>query len=284
MTDGPQRLYRDTQLRGFGLRVGKTVKSYYVEKRVEGSTVRTTIGEHGQVTCEDARKAAQKLLGTMATGVNPNQARQRKRNSDLTLREAFELVLSARANLRPNTAREYRRLLATALLPLSSRPISKIDGPRVLALHQEITEQRGPALANLAMRTLSSILNGTAAHLEAAGQEVPWHRNPVSLIGKTRSWNVIPKRHSYIPFDLLPDWWSAVLSLEEQGDSGTTVRDYLSVLLLTGLRREEAARIRWQDVDLRQRTLTIPTTKNHDRLVLPLSDAILNLLQARHHL
>ena len=169
MTDGPQRLYRDAQLRGFGLRVGKTVKSYYVEKRVGGSTVRTTIGEHGRVTCEDARKAAQKLLGTMASGVNPNQARQRDRNSDLTLREAFELVLSARANLRPNTAREYRRLLATALLPISSRPIAKIDGPRVLALHQEITEQRGPALANLAMWNSPGLMDTPEALKELAG-------------------------------------------------------------------------------------------------------------------
>jgi len=70
-----QSYYRDTQLQGFGLRVSRSTKSYFVEKRVRGKTTRHTLGIHGQITCEQARKLAQKALGEMTLGRNPNTER-----------------------------------------------------------------------------------------------------------------------------------------------------------------------------------------------------------------
>ena len=71
-----QVLYRDTKLEGFGLRVGAKRKSYYVEKRVNGRTVRHTLGAHGQVTADGARKAAAVALGAMTAGADLNADRR----------------------------------------------------------------------------------------------------------------------------------------------------------------------------------------------------------------
>ena len=60
-----------------------------------------------------------------------------------------------------------------------------------------------------------------------------------------------------------------------------TARDYLRLLLFTGLRRSEAAGLRWEHVDLVGRTLEVPDTKNHEPLVLPLSDFLFDLLHGR---
>jgi integrase len=51
--------------------------------------------------------------------------------------------------------------------------------------------------------------------------------------------------------------------------------------LLTGLRRQEAAKLRWQDVDLKARTFVIVDTKNRDSHTLPLSDYLVDLLRRR---
>ena len=47
------------------------------------------------------------------------------------------------------------------------------------------------------------------------------------------------------------------------------------------MRRSEAARLRWEHIDLGARTLTVPETKNGDPLVLPLSDFVFQLLRER---
>jgi preprotein translocase subunit SecD len=69
--DSGQVFYRDSYLTGFGLRVGKSTKAYCAEKRINSKTVRVTIGTHGQITTEQARKETQRLLLMMTTGQNP---------------------------------------------------------------------------------------------------------------------------------------------------------------------------------------------------------------------
>lgn len=59
------------------------------------------------------------------------------------------------------------------------------------------------------------------------------------------------------------------------------MRDYLLLLLFTGLRREEAARLRWTDVDLKARTLTVPDSKNGSPHTIPLAPCVADLLARR---
>ncbi|MEP6880001.1 MAG: tyrosine-type recombinase/integrase, partial [Nitrosospira sp.] len=59
------------------------------------------------------------------------------------------------------------------------------------------------------------------------------------------------------------------------------VADYLLFLLLTGLRRQEAATLKWSDIDLRGRSFTIRDTKNREPLTLPLTDFVYSLLEKR---
>lgn len=77
---------------------------------------------------------------------------------------------------------------------------------------------------------------------------------------------------------------NAVLSLKNTGSyqSRETTRDYLLLLIFTGLRREEAASLKWSDIDFQAKTLTARDTKNHLDHTLPLSDYLLELLANRH--
>lgn len=61
-----QVLYRDTDLPGFGLRVGTRSKVYFVEGQVDRCSVRTSIGRADVFSPEAARKQAQILPGDMA--------------------------------------------------------------------------------------------------------------------------------------------------------------------------------------------------------------------------
>jgi integrase len=59
------------------------------------------------------------------------------------------------------------------------------------------------------------------------------------------------------------------------------MRDYLQFVLLTGMRRREAASLQWKDIDLADRTFTVYDTKNGDPLTLPLSKYLVELLECR---
>ena len=62
------------------------------------------------------------------------------------------------------------------------------------------------------------------------------------------------------------------------------VRDYLLFLLFTGLRRNEAATLRWADIDFRSRVITVRAeiAKNKKEHRLPFSDFLEELLSTRY--
>lgn len=74
MTPGKsaQKHYYDDAMKGFGVRVtsGGT-KAFFVEKLIKNKLSRITFGRYPKLTVEMARKEAQKLLGQIATGIDP---------------------------------------------------------------------------------------------------------------------------------------------------------------------------------------------------------------------
>jgi integrase len=74
----------------------------------------------------------------------------------------------------------------------------------------------------------------------------------------------------------LQAWYEGVQKLGNEG-----LRDYFMLVILTGLRRQEAASLRWDQVDLKAKTLRIADTKNNVPHTLPLSNHVRQLLQKR---
>jgi hypothetical protein len=66
-----QVILRDSELKGFGLRLTPGGMSYVVEARVNGKTRRLTVGIADLLSVEDARKEAIRLLAQMTTGTDP---------------------------------------------------------------------------------------------------------------------------------------------------------------------------------------------------------------------
>src|SRR5262249_30665824 len=145
--------------------------------------------------------------------------------------------------------------------------------------HQELQAKHGPAQANAGMRFLRSLLYFCQA--EYGNQVIP--SNPVVVLGQKRHWfRELPRQNVIRDFDLTA-WFKIVLSLKNNNASQDreTVRDLLITLLLLGLRRTEALTLKWENVDLKGNTLTIPKTKNYEPKTLPFGPYMAALLNAR---
>lgn len=277
-----QVFYRDAELKGFGLRVGTGSKVYIAEGKVDGKTVRVTIGRHGVFTAEQARQEARAILGQIAKGINPNDAAKAKRAKSVSLEEVYQDYRKARKSLKPITVRDYDRILNTYLADWKTRPLSQVSKDMIERKHREIGE-RSPAQANLTMRFVRALFNFAIGQYEDSEGNPIISDNPIKRLSQTRSWYRVDRRNTVIKAHELPAWLKAVNNLTNDpvGRNREMIRDYLLLMLFTGLRREEGASLEWAHVDLKAKTLTIPDPKNRQPHMLPLTEFLYDLLKRR---
>ena len=298
---GQQYLY-DSVMAGFGVCIGKTAKSYFVETTVAGKRVtrRITIGRHGIWTTEDARQEARKLLLKMKQGIDPVDEREQQRQSHekaikehVTLREVWNSYKRDR-QLRPGTLRDYANYIVGSEDPDQprksvfhdwlDRPCRAISRSDIIVRHTQIGQvaaQRGnqigqPRLlfANSAMRVLGSVLS----YAKACGLI---DANPVEVLGEAKKWSRERRRRSVVQPHQIRTWLEAVESVRRMLPAGPLGCDYLELVLFTGLRRNEAASLTWAQIDFDRKTLTLPDPKNYEPHILPLTEHIVAVLRRR---
>ena len=270
-TNVGQILYCDTELPGFWLLVGKKSKTYLAKGRVSRRDVRCTIGKHGVFTTEEARKDARLMLADMARGIDPNAVKEEKARKRLTLEDALVKFFEIKQDLSAVTIVDYKTSVDRYLKDWKNKPLDQISKEMVVQRNSHIRQNHGGAVANKAMRVLSSVYN-TATLFD---DNLP--ENPVTRLSRGNLWYRSKPRDGYIKDHQMPAWYAAVIQYPS-----TTIRDYLLLLLFTGLRKSEGLKLTWDRVDFEDETLTITMTKNKRKHVLPLCSFTKQLLLDRY--
>jgi len=268
VTDGTtrQRLYLDTEIKGFGLCVGAKSKSFFAQRDVNGKTVRVTIGRYGVYTVAQAREEAKELLIRMGRGSNPNREKEQRRSASLTFGDALEMHLGSNKRRSARTVSDYRYLSDQYLADWLTRPLSEIERKDCRDRHKKIGTKCGPYVANSAFRVFRAAYNAALKVHEELGV------NPAIAV----DWYPEKRRKAAIASSKLAAWFSEVTAM-----TNPIRRDYLLFVLYSGLRRENAASVRWADVDWVNRALLVPTPKSGMPFLLPLPDELLQVLKSR---
>lgn len=281
-----QKRYYDDRLKGFGIRVtsGGT-KAFFVEKLVNGTLKRFTMGHYPEITTEQARKEAQMLLGKMVSGVDPIAQKKAQKVKGITLAAAFDDYLKARKSLKPTTILDYDRVLRQVIPDWMNKSITSINRDMIATRHARHGESNSKARANLAMRLLRAIFNFAINQYQTEDGAGIIILNPVKFLSHARSWYRIDRRQTVIKQHQLDAWYTGLMRLSEvyQNDQAEMWQDYFSLVLFTGMRRTEAASLRWSDIDLNAKTFALRDTKNRDSHTLPMSDFIFNLFKRRKY-
>lgn len=278
----------DDRIAGFGLKITPSGgKVYFYRYRISrpGQAAQTaprkyTIGRHGNLTPDQARKRAQELATLVAQGIDPRQqeldaianrdraealAEENERaRRDLALHRISDLWLEHYADdlARRKSSVDMARLVVRRYLrpALGERSMPEISRAELQSIIDAIPAQkRGMRRAVFAY---ASVLWGWAlrrGYVEA---------NPLTAVEKPQA--PAPRDRVLTDDELVLVWRAA-----ETAPMVWTI--FFQLLILTGQRRSEVAEMRWEELDRKSALWTIPPSraKNGKAHLVPLSSTAL---------
>jgi integrase len=262
----------DGKLHGFGIRVralsgGTVSRRYLYQYKAYGKHHRMDCGAVGDVTATKARAEAQRYADAVRAGRDPAMEKHTFQTQErLTLGGAIPHYFDDRAAaLRRSTLTGAKIYLEKHWAPLHKMALTEITRTHVANVVSDLSKSRGPVAANRARTALSAFFRWAVskdAHLA----------NPVRDSFKATEDG--PRDRSLTDQEVAGVWLAA-----PNNDFGKIVR----LLMLTACRRNEIGELRWDEVNLDARTITLPKarTKNKQKHVVPLTDQAVAILQAQ---
>ena len=266
-----EAVFWDHELSGFGVRIYPSgTKVYLVQTRSGGKSRRVTIGRHGVLSAEQARRKAAQVIASIKAGEEPARP-QSPPDAGPTIAEVAERYMKEHVAVRckPSTARACRCTLDRYLLPVfGARPLGTIGREEVAALQYRL--HKTPIMANRVVDMLSRLFN--MAEAWGLGPEAG---NPCRFVQKykERSCERFLSEEEFRRLGRVLD------EVEAEGKLSASAVAAIRLLMLTGCRRGEIVTLRWEDVDLEAGELRLRDAKTGARQVA-LSPAAVRVLSA----
>jgi integrase len=271
----------DSEISGFGLRIYPTGRKVYCLKfRVgggRGGTVRKpTIGKHGTITPDQARKIAKDWSVEIRRGGDPSASRSASRNAPL-MADLFVRYLEdhARPHKKASSVKDDEGLIRRSLGPaFRRRKVAEVTRADVDAFHKSMKDT--PYRANRALALLSKAFN-----LAEMWGWRPDNSNPCRHVRKYRE----EKRERFLSQQELARLGTALAATERgkvASPRGAPISPYavaaIRLLVFTGARRGEILDLLWEHVNFEAGRLELPDSKTGAKFVY-LPPAALQLLQ-----
>lgn len=251
---------RDTEIPGFGVKITpKGRKVYFLYYRTAaGRERRPSIGKHGEVTCEQARKIASTWLADVKKGGDPSGERKTKRKVE-TLKEfagRYARDYSPKRK-RPGTLKTDETNLRCHILPeLGNLKVDEIDHSDVDRMHRSSSDT--PGAANRSLDLLSHMMNVA----EREGLR-PINSNPCRYIERYK----LKKRQRFLSAKELAHIANALAEAERDSTELPGVIALIRLLLFTGARLSEIKLLKWDFVDFDGKCLRLPESKTGPKTI-----------------
>lgn len=283
----------DDDLSGFGLKVtpaGGKIYVYQYRIARPGEAERTpakryTIGKHGNLTPDEARKRAKELAALVERGIDPRKqemdefaakdeaerlAREKARiEGELAFKNVAALWLDHYENekaRRPASISLAKLVVNRYLTPaLGEKPMPHIGRADIQPIIDAIPVRR-KGIRRAVFAYASVMFGWTAKRGDIAS-------NPLTEMVKPEA----PKSRDRVLTDAeLTEVWNASVKV------GAPFGPFFRLLILTGQRRSEVAGLGWGELDRKSAIWTIPAdrAKNGVAHIVPLSSAVVAELDA----
>ncbi len=256
-------VFWDDRIPGFGVRVYPSgSKVYVVQTRHRGKSQRVTLGRHGVITADAARKKAAETINRIKSGENPVE------RGSVTVAELAARYLDEHVDVRckESTQRMYRSVVRRFIVPsYGGVAVEDVERKHINALHLDL--RHIPYQANRALEIGSKLFN------LAEEWKVRTGGNPCKYVRKYPE----KKRERFLTEAEFRHLGAVLNEMEAEGRLPVYPAAAIRLLMLTGCRRNEIVELQWKHVDLTSGELKLPDSKTGARLV-PLSPAAARVL------
>lgn len=281
----------DRDLKGFGLRIETTgVKTFIVRYRAGGGRRsprrQLSIGRFGAVTVEQARQRAKCVLGEVAQGKDPALERTDARGV-MTVKELCELYLhQGVATKKESTLKVDLGRIKRHIVPLlGNRQITSIASADIEKFLKDVaegktaittkTKSRGKALVKGGRGTASRTVGLLGGIFTFAVKRKLLSDNPVRGVMRYPD----GKNETFLTLEELRNLGTVLSELEREGENPTGIA-CLRLLAMTGARKSEVVRLRWDEVDIGTSCLRLRDSKTGGKII-PLGKAAADLIEAQ---
>jgi integrase len=269
-----EQIVWDDEIAGFGIRVTSSgSKAYILKYRVghgRSAPIRKpTIGRHGDITADEARRIAKSWKARIALGGDPAQDREDRAKAP-TVHDLCDTYLESHARLK-RSGDEDKRMIERDIRPaLGPRRVAEITRRDIEAFRD--SQSRTPIAANRKLALLSKMFN-----LAIGWGWIP--TNPADGVQRNHE----NRRERYLsPAEIKRFNEAAEAHIEHAALKGVARRSVAAIrlLALTGARRGEVLKARWEQFNLETGTWTKPSshTKQKRTHRVPLSPVAVELL------
>ncbi len=237
--------------------VYKKGRQWYIDYYVKGIRKRKKIGPSKQIAELALKDVELKIAKGEYLGIYVEPK--------VTFRQfAPEYLAYSRANKAPGSYRRDQGIVDTRLMPFfGDQYLSEIT----LAHAEQYKAQRltivDPATINKEVNCLRAMLN----------KAVAWKRVKTNPLAGMKLLKEPPGRLRY----LTPEEKDRLI---EACSMSPYLRPIVELAIHTGMRRGEILGLRWSDIDVRRRTITLHQTKNNERRVIPINRTVAAVLKA----
>ncbi|CAA2102008.1 Tyrosine recombinase XerD [Methylobacterium bullatum] len=284
-----------SELPGFGVRVfpsGKRV--YYADYRTKGGTRRRmSLGPHGKITVEEARKLAIVTLGDVIRGEDPAEERATRRSS-LTVAELCDRYLEATdAGLvmgkggkakKASTLYVDRGRIERHIKPLLGKKlVVDLTQPDVQRFVRDVQAGKTAGIVKTGLRGKAVVEGGAGTAARTVGllggimsfaiSERIITINPAAGVRKPAD----KKRTRRLTVEEYGALGKAIAEMEAGAEERWQAAAGVRLLALTGCRLGEIVKLRWSEVDRSGPSLRLEDTKE-GASVRPIGSAVLSLL------
>lgn len=285
----------DGAIKGFGIRVKKSgAKAFLIQYRNKhGNTRRMVIGKVGTITTDKARALARKELGKVAVGADPSADRHIARNATTVAEVCDWYIKEAKAghilgrqgrSIKASTLAMDLSRIETHVKPLiGRRAVPSLMTSDLEKMQSDIAAGKTRKACSPERRQRGGVATGGAT---VAGRTLGMLGTIFSHAVRARLIQLNPAKGARL---IKAPKRVARLSLEQIGALGKVMREAESenatglaairLILLTGLRREEALAIKRSWL-IEAGGINFPDTKS-DAQVRPVGQAAMDLLKAR---